>query len=450
MTLKREADVVVVGAGTSGCYLAWRLAQAGLRVLVLEKQCLADGGQAIDIFHMDEVRFDQFGLPRPEGEELLGYHPTGRAWSPDLQVQNDVHYAFYVMHKPAFHRRLHRYVLEAGAEILEDVEVVEPLVEDGFVTGVGARQRGTRLEARGRIVADASGIDGALRTRLPARLGVETDSIRASDTLFVCLEFRDGLPPGTPTGLNFYPYHKAFWNPSRGEGAILGIGQPSSFQYAWDRHRQWREEYFGDPGRVVKRTQGRTPYRRSPYSLVANGFLVVGDAAFQTKPFSGEGVTSSFTACQIAAEVAADALRRDDVGRAALWPYNVRYFRDQGARFASMFVQLPAAAGLSRAEVDYLFHQDLIFSSSDFEQMNLHYATDMDLAKTLAMGAKLFWGVATRRFSRASLSCLLEVSSRAARIREHYEAFPESPDGLEAWVATVRGLWDAGGDAQPG
>ena len=37
MAHRPETDVVVVGAGTSGCYLAWRLAQAGVRVLVLEK-----------------------------------------------------------------------------------------------------------------------------------------------------------------------------------------------------------------------------------------------------------------------------------------------------------------------------------------------------------------------------------------------------------------------------
>ena len=78
---------------------------------------------------------------------------------------------------------------------------------------------------------------------------------------------------------------------------------------------------------MLKRLQGKTPYRRSPYSLVGNGFMAMGDAAFQTKPFSGEGVTSSFTACQIAAEVATEALRRGDVSRESLWDYNVRYFR---------------------------------------------------------------------------------------------------------------------------
>ncbi len=441
MTHQLHADAIVVGAGTSGCYFAWRLGQAGQRTIILEKQRLDQVGQDIDIFHMDEVRFDEFGLAHPAGDELIGHYPTGLAWSPDLQVRNEVRYAFYVMSKPAFCRRMHRLAREAGAEILEETSVTGPIIEDGAVVGVWAERGGEPLEVRGRIVADASGIDGVVRTRLPAELGVETDPIRPEDALYVCLEFRDDLPPGVPTGLNFYPFHKAFWNPSRGNGAILGIGQPGSYEYAWQKHREWREEYFGDPGRVIQRRQGRTPYRRSPFSLVGNGFLVLGDAAFQTKPFSGEGVTSSFTACQIAAEVASEALRRSDVSRAALWPYNVRYFRGQGARFASMFVQLPAAAELSRQEVNYLFHHNLIFSSEDFCQMNLNYETRMSLGQTVAMGLKLLGGVLSGGFSWASFRRLLDVSSRAARIKSLYQRFPADPAGLDAWVAEVKPLW---------
>jgi flavin-dependent dehydrogenase len=441
LTESLRADVVVVGAGTSGCYFAWRMCQAGYRVVVLEKQRLEDLGRSIGIFHMDEVRFDQFGLPHPSGPELVGHYATGLAWSPDRQVQNKVQYAFYVMDKPAFHQRMIGYVLDAGGQILAEVDVVEPIIEDGSVSGVRARRSDQDLEVHGRIVVDASGLDGALRTRLPAELGIETEPITVDEMLFVCLEYRADLPDGYPTGLNFYPFHKAFWNPSRGTEVILGIGQPGSYDYAWQKHRQWREAYFGDPGRVVRRTQGRTPYRRSPYSLVGNGFMVMGDAAFQTKPFSGEGVTSSFTACQIATEVAGAALQAGDVSRQALWPYNVRYFRDQGAKFASMFVQLPAAAELSRTEVDFLFHHDLVFSSEDFRQMNLHYATEMDLAKTLSMAANLLWGVLGGQFSVASVRRLLDVSSRAERIRKHYERFPDHPAAFDQWLDGVRPLW---------
>jgi digeranylgeranylglycerophospholipid reductase len=442
-----QADVVVVGAGTSGCYFAWHLARAGLSTVVLEKRPLGVLGQHLDIFHMDEVRFEEFGIPVPTEEEgeLIGYHPTGLAWSPDLQVRNEVRYAFYVMHKPAFQRRMHRYVREAGGEILDRIEVTGPIIEDGFVVGVQAVRDGKPLEIRGRITVDASGINSAVRTRLPDDFcrahDMENDPIRDEDTLFVCLEFRDGLGEGYPTGLNFYPFHKAFWNPSRGSGAILGIGQPGSYEYAWRKHREWREECFGDPGRMLKRLQGKTPYRRSPYSLVGNGFMVMGDAAFQTKPFSGEGVTSSFTACRIAAQVAVEALRRGDVSRGALWNYNVRYFRDQGAKFASMFVQLPAAAELSRGEVDYLFHYDLIFSGEEFEQMNLNYETEMGLGKTVSMGLKLVRGVLSGRFSFDSLRRLLDVSSTAAKIKALYQRFPDDPAQFPAWVVEVKPLW---------
>jgi flavin-dependent dehydrogenase len=442
MTDHKDVDAIVVGAGTSGCYFAWQMGLAGYRVLVLEKQPLDKLGWETDIFHMDEVRFQEFDLELPHGEELLGYHGTGLAWSPDLKVRNPVPYAFYVMHKPAFHRRMHRLAREAGATILEETEVLAPIVEAGYVRGVRVRQDGVESIVRARLVVDASGIDSVVRTRLPEELGLETEPITNEDTLYVCLEFRDELGEGYPEGLNFYPYHKAFWNPSRGEGAILGIGQPGSYEYAWEKHREWREEYFGDPGKVVQRLQGRTPYRRSPYSLVGNGFLVLGDAAYQTKPFSGEGVTSSFTACRIAAEVAGQALAEGEASHEMLWPYNARYFRGQGAKFASMFVQLPAAAELTRKDVDFLFHNDIVFSSQDFVQMNLNYETEMSLGGMASMVAKMVWGAVRGRFSRQSLGRLVSVSLKAGRMKDRYLQYPESPDGFDAWLAQVKPLWE--------
>ena len=40
MSNKLEADVVVVGAGTAGCYFAWQLGKAGYKVLILEARKL--------------------------------------------------------------------------------------------------------------------------------------------------------------------------------------------------------------------------------------------------------------------------------------------------------------------------------------------------------------------------------------------------------------------------
>jgi flavin-dependent dehydrogenase len=46
-----EADVTIVGAGTSGAYLAWKLADAGFDCLVLESEELKGLGTHIGPFH---------------------------------------------------------------------------------------------------------------------------------------------------------------------------------------------------------------------------------------------------------------------------------------------------------------------------------------------------------------------------------------------------------------
>jgi flavin-dependent dehydrogenase len=436
-----NADIVVVGAGTSGSYFAWRLAEAGYQTLVLEKRALDELGQHIDIFHMDAVRFAEFGVPLPEGDEVEHLAESGLMWSPDLQVKQEIRYAFYVMHKPLFHRRLHQYVRDCGGEIVEHARVTDVILEGQRLAGVRGELDGEPFEARAPLVVDASGIKAEVRTRLPAELGVENDAIRDSDRLFVCLEYREGTGGGYPTGSNFYPFHKAFWNLGPGEEVILGIGQPGSYGYAWQKHREWREEYFGDPGRVVRRCQGTVPFRRSPFSLVGDGFLAIGDAAYQNKPFSGEGVTSGFTACQIAAEVAIAAFASDQPSRATLWAYNTRYFRGQGSKFAAGLAQLPATAELSRRDVDWLFHHGLIFTQHDFEALNLHYEIPMDLAATLTMGLKLAGGVASRGFSAQSLRRLLSVSGLANSIKKHYQQYPDEPGGFAEWERAARSLW---------
>jgi digeranylgeranylglycerophospholipid reductase len=442
MAKKLAADVIVVGAGTAGCYLAWQLAAAGVHVLVLEAGTLAELGAHIEIFHMDQVRFDEFHIPHPQKPELIHTEEVGYTWSPDLTVRQPVRYTFYVMDMPAFIQRMQGYASDAGAKIMEHARVTDLVFEDGVLAGVSGTLGGEDFAARARIVVDASGLSAAVRSRLPAACGVETWKVPADKCLFVCLELRDDIPAGFPTGSNSYLFHKAFWNKSWGDGAILGIGQPGGFATAWQKHEAWRKEYFGDPGRLLRRRQGTIPYHRPPFSLVADGFMVVGDAACQNKPFSGEGVTSGFTAAKIAAEVALDALKGGDVGRRSLWPYNVRYFQGQGAKFAGGLAQLPAVAELSRADVGYLFRHGIIFSSADFEELNRDYEIRMGFGKLARIGATLLWGVATRRFSAGSLKTFLAASGQAGKIKTHYQRFPADPDGFLPWAEAARALWE--------
>jgi flavin-dependent dehydrogenase len=441
MTEQLTADVIVVGAGTAGSYFSWQLGKAGYKVLMLESHRLEDLGKHIEVFHMDKVRFDEFGIPHPSPEELLHVEEVGYNWSPDLKIKQPVRYTIYVMYMPAFIQRMHSYARQAGADILENAEVQDVIMEDGRLVGVSGTHAGQSFEGRARLVVDASGLAAAIRTRLPASFGVENQRVPPDDCFFVCLEFRTAVPLGFPAGSNSYMLHKAFWNKSYGDDVILGIGQPHSFEYAWAKHKEWREEYFGDPGTVQKRRQGVIPYHRPPFSLVGDGFLIIGDAANQNKPFSGEGVTSGFTACRIAAEVAVDAIKKGDCSRETLWPYNVRYFRGQGAKFASGLAQLPAVAGLTRRDVNYLFRHNIIFCSADFEELSLNYEIKMGMGKLIHIALGLVWGVVTWEFGFSSLKKFLSVSSKAGRLKSHYLLYPDSPSNFPAWQVAASLLW---------
>jgi flavin-dependent dehydrogenase len=441
VTKQYAADIIVVGAGTAGCLFAWRMAERGYQVLVLEKKLLSELGRAIEIFHMGEDQFELFDIPHPEPPELIHTETVGYTYSPDLSVCLPVRGTFYVMNMPAFMQRMQGYAKDAGVVFLEKASVDDVLVENNVLTGVSGTHADEIFEARAKLVVDASGLAGAVRTKLPDDFGVENKPVPPEKCLYVCLELRDDIPQGFPTGSNGYMFHKAFWNKSYGDDVVLGIGQPYSFEYAWDKLREWREEYFGDPGKVVARRQGPIPFTRTPYSLVGNGFMLIGDSANQNKPFSGEGVTSGFTGVAIAVDVADEALKQDNTSSEALWAYNACYQHGQGAKFAASMAQLPTVAELPRNDVNYLFRKGIIFTSADFEELGEKYEMTFTTGKMIKIALGLVWGVLTGQFSLKSLRKFLKASKIAGQAKAHYLQFPDDPAGFDAWVAQAKLLW---------
>ena len=63
-------DLIIIGAGTSGAYLAQRMARRGHRVLVLEQLPQDKVGTKYDIFHIEQREFARLEIPRPvEGDK---------------------------------------------------------------------------------------------------------------------------------------------------------------------------------------------------------------------------------------------------------------------------------------------------------------------------------------------------------------------------------------------
>ncbi|HWQ46915.1 MAG TPA: NAD(P)/FAD-dependent oxidoreductase, partial [Longilinea sp.] len=404
-----QADVVVVGAGTAGTYFAWQIAKAGFKVIILEARALDLMGQNIEVIHMDQSAFAEFGVPEPQPPERIHLETVGVMWSPDRAITDTVEHPFYVLNMPALYHRLHEYAAKGGVEIIEKAEVTGVIIENGTLCGVTGEIKGKPFQARARLVVDASGMVGAVRTKLPDGFGVENSPIDPAKIFCCCLELRTNLPKGSLTGSNSFMSESGFWNRSYGDDIIIGMSQHGGYEYTWQKHKEFRERNWGDPGKLVSRRQGMVPYRRSPFSLVGNGFLVVGDAAFQNRPFSGEGIISGWGACRSALPAALEALRRGDVSRKALWAYNTTYFHDQGAKFAADMAQLPAATEFNAKDTNYLFRHHIIFNGKDFAELAEKYEVVMGTGKLLKMVVVLIWGVITGQFKSSTLKILMTV-----------------------------------------
>jgi flavin-dependent dehydrogenase len=274
---------------------------------------------------------------------------------------------------------------------------------------------------------------------MPASRWFENDPLSAADTIFVYMETWKDVRGDLPDGVNGYPYHQGWCAPGPGDTRIVGIGMTGSLEAARRRHRDFAE---GLPitGEVAGSAAGRIPYRRPPFSLVDNGLMVVGDAACMNKPFSGEGVTSGLSGCVLAARAAAAALAADDLTREALWGFNMKYFRGQGAKFAFLTAALPAVMSIGPGEMDLLFEAGLLTGESSLA-MQEEYEVKVDPAGGTRALPVLARGLATGELKLSSLAGIARMGLSAGRLKAHYGCFPAHPVGFGAWVKMAEPIW---------
>jgi len=346
-------DIIVVGAGSGGCATAKVAAEKGLKVLLLDKRKKEDIGDKLSFDTIPVYAFKALGIPVPQDEELDMRMLKLKVFSPDRNHSFEADLDGYLAHRRLLGQRLLRYALEAGCILLPETEVVDPILDKGFITGVRCRDsKGAIVEFRSKVVVDASGINAAVRDRLPHAV-YHKEGIIPEDTVFCYREIRDLLgstdyiPPNDYPGWYCILQNRGyFWIvPEDKTKTNIGIGLPTFpghpdpvkvTQDFCDVHK----DKIGE--KVYARGTGPTPFlpmRPCQPELAGNGFMLVGDAGYQVSTNSGFGVPGSVIAGKIAAEVAASAIRKGDVSRKALWDYNVQYKRGFGSSrpFADAF-----------------------------------------------------------------------------------------------------------------
>lgn len=444
-----QYDVLIVGAATAGSFFARRIAEAGHRVLVIEKLSRENLGRRLDIFHVAKADFARFGLPQPEPCDDFAFEFSGgQTFSAFGRYPKNNPASVVGMHMHRYIARLNRWAQEAGAAFVYDAAFVDFLYEDGRVVGAVYEQNGERQAVQARLVVDCSGIPSVARRALPVGYGMELFEISDTEKFYVTLRYvvyHD--PTDYIKSTRGWTYYKTWEAPEgNADSAILGVGANHSYDEGEQVFAAF-ERAVKLPRYTVKRIErGTTPYRRPPYSFVADGFLVSGDAACLTKPSAGEGVTASMVQLEIAAKVVNRLL--DEGGyltRARLWPINTRYVAVQGKAFAGQLATLIGAMSSTAKENDFFFQHDVIFSDKTFAALSNGEPLAFSAGELLRMAAVMAGGVLAGKLRVSTIRSLLKGMQNGSRAEALYADYPADESGYDAWVLRAEAFWKSCG-----
>lgn len=339
MTAAEERQVVVVGAGPAGAASAILLHRLGHDVLLLDRATFPrdkpcgeySSPQTLTILQRLGVADEIEALPPHRLFGMRVYAPNGAHYTVDYHSITGEHYAL------AIPRLQLDNVLVAGAkrqgvEMRERARVTAVGPWDGAGRTLTVRTRAGERRIRARLVIGADGhhsvvAKGAGLTparwqhRWPHRVGIMAhyEGVTTLD--------RYGAMVVGPRG--FYGYSGIA--PLGGGLANVafvfdidamrrrGTALEAFFEQSIEALPPVREALVG--ARRVSRIHGVGPLAQGARRAVADGVLLVGDAAVYLDPFTGEGVYKALRSAELAVETADRALRVGQTGAAMLRPY---------------------------------------------------------------------------------------------------------------------------------
>ncbi len=343
MDFEKEYDIVIAGGGPAGLRTAIKAAEKKLKVLLLEKDqeigspVRCGEGLGMGWFNRLGIKPDpQFAVQSIYGAVL--YSPKGKK----LVVRFDKA-SGYIIERRIFEKFLAREAASKGATLIAKATVIDVLKEGEQVTGVKFVHAGEEFSVKAKVVVAADGVESTVARKA----GLNTtnalynvDSGYQYEMAGVKFEHPDLIALYFS---NKYANRGYLWIFPKGEingknYGNVGVGiLGSDTKTAKKCLDEWLETQPElKKGSKIIVNAGCIPVGGLLDKMTLNGLIAVGDAAHQVNPIHGGGMGIAMEAADLAVEVIAEAIEKNDLSDEFLSQYTKKWFELRGNKLQSL------------------------------------------------------------------------------------------------------------------
>jgi len=417
--MNQSFDILVIGGGPAGSYIALKFANDGFKVGIVDKNQRTNFwfkhcGSIVSPTVFDF--FKKVDIEVPDAAKT--YFETVKVFDNQLAELAMVKLPLVHLDRVILGKTVIDKIVQNDIQLFDNNMAIKLILDKNTVKGVQL-QTGDKIYSR--IVIDATGYIGLLRSQLLQLVPIwRIDKEDVELAIMTTIKGRSIMETlSLIVDKTLFPGGYGWVTPNKNSFTV-GLGlQPIIRNISLHGRLSLLRKLLGVRGEYTPPGVGLIYARRPFGTLVYNGYALVGESGSQGNPLFGGGILGALIAADMAFKSIKNCIENsinENPTISDLWRYNIDFMKDRGKFLAILDALRIFVQGLSNEELKELASY-------------LPPKVSLKLRDTVKIGLKALKTIAKSRiFWR-----IFDAYRAAIEVQRLYEKYPKKPEDFAHW-----------------